>query len=60
MITKFKDYNDLPFSDNVKKELAKRHQHDDNEDIFYSEEDVLIILQIQQKEYEDSSKFSNI
>lgn len=52
MITEFKDYTDLPFSENIQNELFNRHQHNDDESIVYTEKDVLILLQILKSEYE--------
>lgn len=53
-ITKFKDYRDLPFSEEIQDELFKRHTHaelvENPEAIVYEEEDVLILLQMIQKD----------
>lgn len=49
MITKFNDYKDLPFPSKIKDELFKRHTHGEltePEEIVYTEEDVLILLQM--------------
>lgn len=54
MITKFKDYSELPFSKEIQAELFKRHQHNEEEQIIYSEEDVLILLQLLQSELKDA------
>lgn len=53
MITEFKNYKDLPFSKEIQDELFKRHTHADlvnDEDVVYSEKDVLVLLQMVQKE----------
>lgn len=52
-ITQFNDYNELPFSDSIQKELFKRHTHAELEEpdsIVYTEKDVLILLQKMQQE----------
>lgn len=49
MITEFKDYRDLPFSEKIQDELFKRHTHGEltnPEEIVYTEKDVLILLQM--------------
>lgn len=61
-ITNFKDYRDLPFSKEIQDELFNRHEHigtvahiceneliNDHE-IVYKEKDVLILLQMLQKQ----------
>lgn len=51
-ITKFRDYNDLPFPKSIQMELFKMHNHEDFGDnkIIYYEKDVLILLQMLQDE----------
>lgn len=49
MITEFKDYRDLPFSEMIQDELFKRHTHGEltnPEEIVYTEKDVLILMQM--------------
>lgn len=54
MITEFKDYRELPFSENIQDELLKRHTHaelvHDREAIVYEEKDVLILMQMLETE----------
>ena len=55
MITKFKDYKELPFSEEIRNELFERHTHAElvnKEDIVYKEEDVLILMQMLKAEYQ--------
>jgi len=52
-IENFKEYRDLPFSENIQYELFKRHTHcivDNVETIVYTEKDILILMQILQEE----------
>lgn len=49
-ITNFKDYRDLPFSREIQDELFNRHDHTAYGEIVYHEKDVLILLQMLQKE----------
>lgn len=64
-ITKFKDYNDLPFSKKLQEELFNRHSHAEIEfnynpsAIVYTEADVLILLQMLQKEIKLNHDNSN-
>lgn len=51
-LTKFKNYDELPFSKDIQDYLFESHSHNEAGDIIYSEKDVLILLQMQQKEYE--------
>lgn len=59
MITEFNDYRDLPFSENIQNELFKRHSHAiieygiNEEQIVYTEKDVLILMQILEQELRD-------
>jgi hypothetical protein len=53
MITEFKDYRELPFSQNIQDELIDRHQHNSDESVIYTEKDVLILLQMLKSEYEN-------
>lgn len=54
MVTEFKEYRDLPFSENIQNELFKRHTHaelvQDREAIVYEEKDVLILMQMLEAE----------
>ncbi len=54
MITEFKDYRELPFSEKIQDELFKRHTHaelvQDQEAIVYEEKDVLILMQMLESE----------
>lgn len=53
MITEFKDYRDLPFSEKIQDELFKRHTHGEltnPEEIVYTEKDVLILMQMLEEE----------
>lgn len=53
MITEFKDYRDLPFSEKIQDELFKRHTHGElanPDEIVYTEKDVLILLQMLEAE----------
>lgn len=69
LIESFKDYRNLPFSEQIQDELFKRHTHAellDPEQIVYTEKDVLILLQllkIEQKKslkrYEPQSSFND-
>lgn len=54
MITEFKDYNELPFSKEIQKELFNRHIHTQvysEDEIVYTERDVLILMQMLQQEF---------
>lgn len=62
MITKFKDYNELPFSKKIQNELFKRHTHGEltnPEEIVYTEKDVLILMQMLQSEIKEQNPFSD-
>lgn len=56
MITEFKEYSELPFSKTIQNELLIRHSHASIENninenqIVYTEKNVLILLQLQQNE----------
>lgn len=53
MITKFKEYSELPFSKEIRDELFYRHTHGQlvkPDEIVYTEKDVLILLQLLDKE----------
>ena len=57
MITEFKDYRDLPFSQTIQDELFKRHTHGEytnGEEIVYTEKDVLILMQMLELELRSS------
>lgn len=55
-ITTFKDYRDLPFSKEIQDELFNRHDHTAYGEIVYHEKDVLILLQMLKREYEEVLK----
>lgn len=58
MITKFKDYRDLPFSEAIQNELFNRHTHGElvtSSEIVYTEKDVLILLQMLEKDLDERS-----
>jgi hypothetical protein len=53
MITEFKNYKDLPFSEKIQDELFARHTHGEltnPEEIVYTEKNVLILMQMLDEE----------
>ena len=54
----FKDYNELPYSENIINELFKRHIHagqvEDEDLIVYYEKDVLFLMELLKSEIKNN------